>query len=159
MSLIGQGEWNVAQVYEEFKITKKKFYQITAKQRLRFNETFSTAKMRRSILNSVFSKNHPTVFAISIKLEHSDIMYPPLQILHQIFNRVEKYVYSFPHSIKNSPVDGSTACSLIVASASNPDSLRVVKFSGKYRSGKYECDVSCTRYYSNKICSHTVAAA
>ena len=83
-------------------------------------------------------------------------MYPLLPILHQIFNKAEKYVYSSPESNKSSPVDGNTACSLIVASSSIPDSLHVCKFNS---SGKYECDVNCIRYKSCKIHSHTVAAA
>ena len=65
-------------------------------------------------------------------------------------------MYSSPGSIKSSPVDGNTACSLIVASYSNPDSPHVVKFNS---SGKYECDVNCIKYKSYKICSHTVAVA
>ena len=77
-------------------------------------------------------------------------MYPPLPIPHQIFN---KCVYSCPSSIKSSTIDGSTASSLIVASASNPDSPHVAEFSS---SGKCECDV---KVQILQTCSHTVAAA
>ena len=133
LSLTGQGEWKVAPGYEEFKITEDKFYRMTTEQRLRFKERFS-----------------------AIRPEDSGIMYPLLAILHQIFNKAEKYVYSSPESTKSSPVDGNTACSLIVASSSNPDLLHVFKFNS---SGKYECDVNCISYKSYKIYSHTVAAA
>ena len=78
-----------------------------------------------------------------------------LAILHQIFNKVEKYGYSSIDSIKSSPADGNTARSFIVALCSNPDSSHVVKFNS---SVKYECDVNCIRNRSYKICSHTVAA-
>ena len=139
LSLIGQGERKVASGYEEFKIAEDKFYQMTAEQRLRFKERFNTAEMRRPILNSASYENHATVSEISINPEDSGIVYPPLPILHQNFNKAEKYLYSSPGSIKYSPVVGNTTCSLNVASASNLDSLHVVKFNS---SGKYECDVN-----------------
>ena len=59
-------------------------------------------------------------------------------------------------SIKSSPFDGNTACSLIATTSSNPNSPHVVKFNS---SGNYECDVDCIRCKSYKICSHTVAGA
>ena len=87
MSLIGQREWKVAPGFEEFKITKDKFFQMTPGQRLRFKERFNTAEMGHPILNSVFPENHATVSAIYINPEDSGIMYLPLPILHQIFNK------------------------------------------------------------------------
>ena len=114
-SLIGQGERKVAPGYEEFKIAEDKFYQMTTEQCLRFKERFNTAEMRRPILNLVFYENYATVSTISIKPDDSGIMYPSLPILHQNFNKAEKYLYSSPDSIKSSPINGKTTCSLIVA--------------------------------------------
>ena len=89
-------------------------------------------------------------------------MHPTLPLLHQIFIKAKKYMYSSPDSIKSSPFDGNTACSLIDASSLNSDYSNpnpnppAVKFN---TSGIYECDVNCIRYISYKICSHTTAAA
>ena len=84
--------------------------------------------MRRPILNLLSSENHATVSVISIKPEDSDIMYLHLAILHQIFNKAEKYGCSSIDIIKSSPADENTTRSLIFASSSNPNSLHVVKF-------------------------------
>ena len=98
-----------------------------ADQRLRFKEMFNTAEMTHPILNLVSSVNHATVSVILIRPEDSYITYPPLPILHKIFNKTEICAYSSPSSIKSSPVDDNTACNLIFASASDPDFPHVVK--------------------------------
>ena len=59
-----------------------------------------------------------------IKPEDSGIMYLPT--LHEIKKKTEKYVHSSSGSIKSSPLDGSTACSLIATSPSNPNSPHIV---------------------------------
>ena len=129
---------------------------MNAEQCLSFNEMWNTAEMRGPILNSISSETHATMSKIYFKPEDSGTMYSPLPILNQIFNKAEKYAYSSHDSIKSSPLDDNTACTLIVASASNPDTPDVIKFNSN---GKYECDINCKRYKSYKICSHTVAAA
>ena len=98
---------------------------MTSEQRLRFKKRFNVAEMKRPILKPVSSKNHATVSAVSIKSEDSGIIYPPLPMPNPIFNNAEKYVYSYPDSIKSSLVNGYKSCSLIVAPSSNPDSPHV----------------------------------
>ena len=50
-------------------------------------------------------------------------MHPTLPLLHEIFIKAKKYIYSSPDGIKSSPFDDNTACSLIDASSLNPDYL------------------------------------
>lgn len=94
---------------------------MNAENRFRFNKMLNTTQRGAQPLKLVSSENHAIVSAIFIKPKDSGTIYSPLPILHQIFNRADKYVYSSPDSIKSSPVDGITACALIVPLASNPD--------------------------------------
>ena len=158
LSLINQGGWKVQPGYKEHQITEDKFYQMNKEQRLKFITRFNNTVKAPEYDGSIGNKNYISTVTnkMTITTELSEIMYPPLAVLEQIFSKAEKYVYYSTDSIKTSPGDTETPSSFIVASASNPSSPHTVMYQ---KNGKYDCDGQCLRFKSCKICSHTVAVA
>ena len=106
LSLINQGEWEVAPEYKEYQITEEKFYQMNKKQRLKFITRFNNIEVKTPEYDgSIGNKNYTNTDTnkITITAELSGIMYPPLAVLEQIFSKAEKYVCYSTDSIKTSP--------------------------------------------------------
>ena len=154
--MLGQGEWEIAPEYQEFTIQEDSFYQMTPKQRQNFLKKFNSQnpKQKTSEYMPLQNGNSIKEKKISISPSESGIMYPPITVLNQIFDKAERYVYGKTKSITQSPFDN--IFSLLVPSQTNPSTAHIVKYQ---TNGKFECDHACKRYTAYKICSHTVAAA
>ena len=96
LSLLGQGEWEIAPEYQEFTIQEDSFYLMTPKQRQNLLKKFNSQNpkqktseyMSLQISNSIKDKKK------SISPSESGIIYPPITVLINTLFEIGKKIHS-----------------------------------------------------------------
>ena len=120
---------------------------MSIKQREKFFRRFNEANI--SVIDT--TNNHIPPASSCISISKCGILYSPIEILSEMFNSASNLLRD-PAPIFQHP--GSEG--YLAKSQSNPSQPHHIKIN---KIGSFVCDISCTKFKSYRICSHTVAVA
>ena len=146
LSLLNQGERKLLETYKKYAIGDR-YYLISMKQREKILRRFNEANI--SVIDTTNSHIPPANQSISVS--ECGILYPPIEILDEMFNSASNLLQD-PASIVQCP--GSEG--YLTKSESNPSQPHRIKLN---RNGSFARDTSCTKFKSYRICSHSIAVA
>lgn len=152
LTVLGRGEYTICQNYKEYTVAEEKYYQMTKQQKVRLENRFFHASVKRPDAPSTLQNDWECT--LSISPENSQISMISQHVVKDIFRTADSLLQCDENVVMTPGSDGKL---LYVLNLFNKAIPHHVSLSGN--KCQYVCDSNCIKWATHKICPHIVAVA
>ncbi|XP_062611131.1 uncharacterized protein LOC134272979 isoform X2 [Saccostrea cucullata] len=153
LALLGRGEYAISNNYKEYTVAEEKYYQMTRQQKVRLENNFFNATVKKDDPVSITPQNIREC-TLSVPPENSQISKVAQHVVEDIFMTASSLLQNNENIVM---APGSDEKLFFVLNSFNKSTPHQVSCSGS--KSQYMCDSNCIKWVTHKICPHTVAVA